>query len=568
MTEAALAHIAKRDGEINAFTAVTAERARREAAITDTLRAIGRPLPPLAGVPYAVKNLFDVAGLATLAGSRLHATRAPANHDAELVRRMRAAGAILVGTLNMDAYAYGFTTENTAYGPTRNPHDRSRTSGGSSGGSGAAVAAGMVPLALGSDTNGSIRVPASLCGVFGLKPTYGRLPRTGSFPFVHSLDHLGVFGTGTEDLAACYDALQGPDASDPACAQRPVDARSADARHAAATACGSRDSQATSTVNAGPEAQAASARAASAFGRPDDIELPEVERARAAAFIITAAEGGTLHRATLQRDYDGFEPHNRDRFLAGALTPAAWYVRAQKVRAWFAARCREVFERYDVLIAPATPGQRDAARRRMARTGRAAIAVAAEPRAARATDLVHRPAGGDGADRGRERVADRRSTDRCAVAGGPVPARGGPPRTRRRGALRDAAMSLPEINIPEVLAEVRAMFDRYEQALVSNDVTTLDELFWASPLTVRYGATENLYGRDAIVAFRKARSPLNLARTLRNTVITTFGTDFATAATEFLRPPGTAVGRQMQTWVRTAEGWRVVAAHVSLLATP
>lgn len=124
------------------------------------------------------------------------------------------------------------------------------------------------------------------------------------------------------------------------------------------------------------------------------------------------------------------------------------------------------------------------------------------------------------------------------------------------------------INIPEVLVEVRAMFDRYEQALVSNDVTTLDELFWASPLTVRYGATENLYGRDAIIAFRKARSPLNLARTLRNTVITTFGTDFATAATEFVRPPGTAVGRQMQTWVRTADGWRVVAAHVSLLATP
>ncbi len=354
VTEAVLAHVAKRDGEINAFTAVTAERARREAATTDTLRAIGRPLPPLAGVPYAVKNLFDVAGLATLAGSRLHATRAPANHDAELVRRMQAAGAILVGALNMDAYAYGFTTENTAYGPTRNPHDPSRTSGGSSGGSGAAVAAGMVPLALGSDTNGSIRVPASLCGVFGLKPTYGRLPRTGSFPFVHSLDHLGVFGTGSEDLAACYDALQGPDASDPACAQRPVDAvramlaRGGDGLRVARLA-GYFD------ANAGPEAQAASARAASAFGRPDDIELPEVERARAAAFVISAAEGGTLHRATLQRDYDGFEPHNRDRFLAGALTPAAWYVRAQKVRAWFAARCREVFERYDVLIAPATP---------------------------------------------------------------------------------------------------------------------------------------------------------------------------------------------------------------------
>jgi hypothetical protein len=122
-----------------------------------------------------------------------------------------------------------------------------------------------------------------------------------------------------------------------------------------------------------------------------------------------------------------------------------------------------------------------------------------------------------------------------------------------------------EVNRPEILAEVRAAFDRYELALVTNDVATLDELFWASPLTVRYGLGENLYGRDAIVAFRRARSPLNLARTLRNTVITTFGSDFATASTEFLRPPGTAVGRQMQTWMRTPEGWRVVAAHVSLL---
>lgn len=122
-----------------------------------------------------------------------------------------------------------------------------------------------------------------------------------------------------------------------------------------------------------------------------------------------------------------------------------------------------------------------------------------------------------------------------------------------------------EINRPDVVAEVSSIFARYERALVTNDVAALDELFWASPLTVRYGIGENLYGRDAIVAFRRARSPLNLARTLRNTVITTYGEDFATASTEFLRPPATAVGRQMQTWVRMAEGWRVVAAHVSLL---
>jgi len=153
----------------------------------------GAALPPLAGVPYAVKNLFDVQGLTTLAGSRINRDRPPAKQDAVLVARMRAAGAVLLGALNMDEYAYGFTTENTHYGPTRNPHDPSRTAGGSSGGSAAAVAAGLVPIALGSDTNGSIRVPSSLCGIFGLKPTYGRLSRSGTYPFVASLDHLGPF---------------------------------------------------------------------------------------------------------------------------------------------------------------------------------------------------------------------------------------------------------------------------------------------------------------------------------------------------------------------------------------
>lgn len=353
--EAALARIAAGDGVINAFTAVTADRARHEAALVDQRRVRGEKLPPLAGVPFAVKNLFDVAGLPTLAGSRLHERRPAADCDAVLVARMQAAGAVLVGALSMDAYAYGFTTENTSYGPARNPHDTSRTAGGSSGGSAAAVAAGMVPITLGSDTNGSIRVPSSLCGVFGLKPTYGRLSRTGSFPFVASLDHLGPFATDVADLAASYDAMQGPDAADPACAQRPVELaspglwRDGDVPLRVARLGGYFDRWASA------EARAASMRAAEALGAHRTIELPEVERARAAAFVISAAEGGALHRETLQRDYDGFEPHNRDRFLAGALTPASWYVQAQKTRAWFAAQVRAIFADVDVLVAPATP---------------------------------------------------------------------------------------------------------------------------------------------------------------------------------------------------------------------
>ena len=202
VTEAALARINRRNPALNAFTAVLADRALATADAVDNARTEGRSLGPLAGVPFAVKNLFDVAGLPTLAGSKINRDRAPAPRDATLIERLEAAGAVLVGALNMGEYAYDFTGENVHDGPSRNPHDLSRMTGGSSGGSGGAVAGGLVPLALGSDTNGSIRVPASLCGMFGLKPTYGRLSRARTFPFVASLDHLGPFARSSEGSRA------------------------------------------------------------------------------------------------------------------------------------------------------------------------------------------------------------------------------------------------------------------------------------------------------------------------------------------------------------------------------
>ena len=223
MVEASLARIQATDGRVNAFTARTVQRAVSQASALDARLALGDTVTqalPLLGVPFAVKNLFDIEGLTTLAGSKIERDQPAAQQDAVLVQRLSRAGAVLVGALNMDEYAYGFSTENTHYGPTCNPHDLSRIAGGSSGGSAAAVAAGQVPITLGSDTNGSIRVPASLCGVFGLKPSFGRLPRTGSFPFVASLDHLGPFARSAEDLALVYDALQGHDAHDPACVAR------------------------------------------------------------------------------------------------------------------------------------------------------------------------------------------------------------------------------------------------------------------------------------------------------------------------------------------------------------
>src|SRR6201996_4248368 len=223
-TDAVLARIAAHDGVLNAFTDVTAERARTKARAVDASIAAGQSVGALAGVPFAVKNLFDVQGLPTRAGSKINRDHPPASRDATLIERMEAAGAVLVGALNMGEYAYDFTGENVHDGPSRNPHDTTRMTGGSSGGSGSAVGGGLVPLALGSDTNGSIRVPSSLCGIFGLKPTYGRLPRNRTFPFVASFDHLGPFARSVRDLALAYDAMQGFDSDDPACANRPVEA--------------------------------------------------------------------------------------------------------------------------------------------------------------------------------------------------------------------------------------------------------------------------------------------------------------------------------------------------------
>ena len=223
IVEAALARIARRGSALNCFTAVAKDRALARARAIDQQRAAKGPLGALAGVPFAVKNLFDVAGLATRAGSKINRQRPCASADATLVTRLEAAGAILVGTLNMGEYAYDFTGENIHDGPSRNPHDPKRMTGGSSGGSGGAVAGGLVPIALGSDTNGSIRVPSSFCGVFGLKPTYGRLSRAGTFPFVASLDHVGPLTRTSEDLALAYDAMRGHDPADPVSAKRPYD---------------------------------------------------------------------------------------------------------------------------------------------------------------------------------------------------------------------------------------------------------------------------------------------------------------------------------------------------------
>ncbi|CAG4898953.1 AtzE family amidohydrolase [Paraburkholderia saeva] len=340
------------DPYVNAFTDLTVERALEEAGQLDARRARGETLPPLAGVPYAAKNLFDIAGLTTLAGSRVLAGNPPASADSTLVRRMREGGAIMVGALNMDEFAYGFTTENHHAGVCRNPHDLSRTAGGSSGGSAAAVAAGFVPVTLGTDTNGSVRVPASMCGVFGVKPTFGRLSRYGTFPFVASIDHMGAFARTVGDLALTYDALQFVDPLDAACSARAIEPVS-NAKPARTLRIARLDGY--FDDHASDDARGVALAAARALDATETAAFPNAEASRSAAFLITAAEGGQLHLPTLRTRYDEHEPLSRDRLIAGALLPAAWLLHAQRVRAVLQRRVLELFERYDVLIAPATP---------------------------------------------------------------------------------------------------------------------------------------------------------------------------------------------------------------------
>src|ERR1700722_20412841 len=343
IVEATLARIRERDPLLNSFTAVTERRALARAQALDRARAKGEKLPALAGVPFAVKNLFDVGGLSTLAGSKINRDLPPAERDAALIERLEAAGAILVGALNMGEYAYDFTGENIHYGPSRNPHDLNRMTGGSSGGSGAAVGGGLVPLALGSDTNGSIRVPSSLCGIFGLKPTYGRLTRARSFPFVASLDHLGPFARTAYDLALAYDAMQGFDPDDRICADTPVEPVTPLLGRGGAE--GLRVAVAADYFKCKTgEACYAIDRVAAALGANRDIAIPQAERARSAAFIITATEGASLHLHRLRTRANDFDPAVRDRLIAGAMAPAALVNKAQKFRRWYRDEVLKLFK--------------------------------------------------------------------------------------------------------------------------------------------------------------------------------------------------------------------------------
>lgn len=352
VVNATLDRIAKRDRQLNCFTAVTTEAALKDAAKIDVEIAKGNNPGLLAGVPFAVKNLYDIAGLTTLAGSKINAENPPATQDAAAVSKLKNAGAILVGALNMDEYAYGFVTENSHYGATHNPHDLKRVAGGSSGGSAASVAAGLVPLTLGSDTNGSIRVPAALCGVFGLKPTYGSLSRAGVVLFSGSLDHVGPFARSVRDIATAFDILQDENVE-----TLNLTSDSTSDLTSIQNIDGLKIAIADDyfTTKAAPEALAAVQKIADALNLSEHVSIPETHRARAAAYIITASEGANLHLDKLKSRPQDFDFATRDRFIAGAFIPSSWYIQAQRFRNWYKQQVKEIFKKVDVIIAPTTP---------------------------------------------------------------------------------------------------------------------------------------------------------------------------------------------------------------------
>src|SRR3954462_12496081 len=221
LAEAHYAQIQKEDGQIGAFLTLCRERAIEQADKIDRLAAEGNPLPPLAGVPVGIKDVMSTRGVRTTAGSKILEKYIPP-YDCTAVARMEAAGAVILGKMNCDEFAMGSSNENSAYQPVRNPRDLSRVPGGSSGGSAAAVAADMAVATLGSDTGGSIRQPASFCGVVGLMPTYGRVSRYGLIAFASSLDHIGPLTKTVKDAAIVLRAIAGRDAMDSTSAELPV----------------------------------------------------------------------------------------------------------------------------------------------------------------------------------------------------------------------------------------------------------------------------------------------------------------------------------------------------------
>jgi aspartyl-tRNA(Asn)/glutamyl-tRNA(Gln) amidotransferase subunit A len=376
-----LARIEQANPKLNAFNTITRDRAFERAAAIDRRRAAGDALGPLAGVPIALKDNMCVNGVRTTASSRILDTFVPP-YDATVVRKLEAADAIIVGKTNCDEFAMGSSNENSAYGPVLNPWALDRTPGGSSGGSAAAVAARLTPLALGSDTGGSIRQPASLTGVVGLKPTYGRVSRYGLIALASSLDQIGPFARTVGDAALALSILAGPDSMDSTAAHEPVRdymaALTGDVK-------GIRIGVPRAFIEAGVHEAVLRAFNAALDVLRDrgaeilDVALPHARYAVPVYYLVMTAEASSNlarydgvrygHRAagaeTLQLLYsrtrdEGFGPEAKRRIMLGTYVLSAgyydaYYLKAQQVRTLLRRDYAQAFEQVDVVAMPTSP---------------------------------------------------------------------------------------------------------------------------------------------------------------------------------------------------------------------
>ncbi len=380
VTDAHLARMDSVEPEVHAFITSTPDLARQQARIVDQARAAGRPLGPLAGVPLALKDVLCTDGIRTTAGSKILGGYIPP-YSATVVRRMEAAGIVTVGKANMDEFAMGSSTENSAYGPSRNPWDTARVPGGSSGGSAAAVAAGMAPLGIGSDTGGSIRQPAALCGIVGVKPTYGLVSRYGLIAFASSLDQVGPFARTVRDAALLQQVISGHDPRDSTSVDAPVPDYLAGIDGGVD---GLRIGVWTESFGEGTQSgvrdrvREAADRFAKMGASVDEVSLPSFEYALSAYYLIAPAEcssnlarydGVRYGLRTEGRDVvemnsrtraDGFGDEVKRRVMLGTYALSAgyydaYYGKAQKVRTLVIREFDQAYQRFDVILSPTSP---------------------------------------------------------------------------------------------------------------------------------------------------------------------------------------------------------------------
>ena len=359
LTEAALARAGTLNDTLAAFIEVTAERALAAARRAEREIAGGRRRGPLHGIPYGLKDIYDAGGLRTTAHSRLLLDNIAAE-DAETTARLEAAGMVLIGKLATHEFATGGPAWDLPFPPARNPWNPAHFTGGSSSGSGAAVAAGILPLAMGSDTGGSIRLPAAYCGTVGLKPTYGRVSRRGVVPLCYSLDTCGPLTWTGEDAALALDALAGHDPRDPGSADVPVPDYHAALRQGVA---GLRIGYArafSDDAGVGGEQQAALDRAAELLARLGaeviEVALPPNDHFQAVARTISHSESFAIHQDDLRRRPELYARVTRERLTLGGFLTAAQYVQAQRLRRILTARVDLLFEECDALLTAVIPG--------------------------------------------------------------------------------------------------------------------------------------------------------------------------------------------------------------------